>query len=243
MSLSATHRVHSLLTACPQSSSVDSLSQSIPFTSGPESFPIVGSLTSDGLLAINQTHKELRAGSECQLIPKLDRPTCEFIHCPCTVCDQFRDGATSWKNAPCLQQPGCKCPHCQSAFNVQGHWDPTKMARLCVIRELRGEKPCSRTILKHAGVYLTWYNRSKLGSGVMQFPKFLFFSEGADFFSPRMRRPVNMFLYGCQCTPLEKKSRAQRYIALKHSAAAHPLLHYLHQATLQSPQIDPLYSI
>jgi len=77
----------------------------------------------------------------------------------------------------------------------------------------------------------------------MQFPKFLFFSEGADFFFARMRRPVNIFPCGCRCTPPEQKSRAQRYLALKRSAAARPLLHYLHQATLQSPQIVPLYSI
>ena len=75
---------------------------------------------------------------------------------PCSVCDQFKEGPTSWKNAPCLKQPGCKCPHGRSAFNSQGYWDPDKMDRLCAIRGLRGEKTSSQTILKGISQTLQW---------------------------------------------------------------------------------------
>ena len=83
----------------------------------------------------------------------MNQPACEFIHCPCSVCDQFRAGGTSWKTAPCLQQPGCKCPLCRLAFNSQGHWDPAKMDRLCAIRNLRSESMGARTIAN--GVWQT----------------------------------------------------------------------------------------
>ena len=109
---------------------------------------MVCSLTPGGLFLVNHRRKKVQAGSVCQLSPPLDRATCEFIHCPCTICDQSREGPTSWTNAPCLQQPGCKCPHCRSVSNSQGHWDHNKMDCLCAIRGLRGEKTSSQTILK-----------------------------------------------------------------------------------------------
>jgi len=146
VSLSAASRVHSLLSACPQSSSIDSLDLSVAVATGTETCPMVCSLTPGELFLVNH---RLR----CQLSHPLDRPTCKFIHCPCTLCDQFREGPTSWKNAPCLQQSGCKCPHCMSAFNSQGHWDHTKMDCFCAIRGLRGEKTSSQTIFK--GIWQT----------------------------------------------------------------------------------------
>jgi len=128
VSLCVSSRVHSLLSAC---TAVPLLDCTLP---------------SVGLSLVNQRRKEVRAGSVCQLCSPLNRPACESIHCPCCVSDQFRAGGTSWKTASCLQQPGCKCPLCRSAFISQGHWDPAKMDRLCTIRNLRLESMGARTI-------------------------------------------------------------------------------------------------
>jgi len=127
--------------------------QTVTFPPGLEVAPMVCVLISGGLSLVNQRGKGAQAGSVCQLIPPLNRPACEFIHCPCSVCDQFRAGCTSWKTAPCLQQPGCKCPLCRFAFNSQGHWDPAKMDRLYAIWGLSRESICTRTIVK--GVWQT----------------------------------------------------------------------------------------
>jgi len=153
VSLCVASRVHSLLSACPAFNRIDSRVQPVTFPPGPEVAPMVCTVTSGGLSLVNQRRKEVQAGSVCQLNPTLNQPTCEFIHCPCSVCDQFRAVHTSWKTAPCLQQPGCKCPLCRSAFNSQGHWDPAKMDRLCTIRGLSMESMGVRTIVK--GVWQT----------------------------------------------------------------------------------------
>jgi len=153
VSVCVASRVHSLLSACPQSSRIDSIVQPVTVAPGTEASPIICFLTSGGLSLVNHRRKGVRAGSVCQLSPPLDRPTCEFMHCPCSVYDQFRAGPTSWKTALCIKQSECKCPHCRSAFNSQGHWDPAKMDRLCTIRDLSGEKTSSRTILR--GVWQT----------------------------------------------------------------------------------------
>jgi len=135
VSLCVASRVHSLLSACT----------AVP--------PMDCTLPLEGLSLVNQRRKEVRAGSVCQLCLPFNRPACEFIHSHCSVCDQFRAGGTSWKTAPCLQQPGCKCPLCRLAFNSQGHWDPAKMDRLCAIRNLRSESMGARTIAN--GVWQT----------------------------------------------------------------------------------------
>ena len=153
VSVCVASRVHSLLSACPQSSRIDSIVQPVTVAPGTEANPMVCSLTSGGLSLVNHKRKGVRAWSVCQLSPPLDRSTCEFIHCPFSVCDQFKSGPTSWKTAPCLKQPGCKCPHCRLASNSQGHWDPAKMDRACAIWDLSGEKTSSRTILR--GVWQT----------------------------------------------------------------------------------------
>jgi len=137
----------------PSFNRIDTTVPTVTFPPDPAVGPMVCSLTSEGLSLVNQRQKGKQAGSVCQLSPPLDRPACEFIHCPCSVCDQFRAGRTSWKTAPCLQQPGCNCPLCRSAFNSQGQWDPAKMDRLCAIRDLRRESIGARTILK--GVWQT----------------------------------------------------------------------------------------
>ena len=155
VSVCVASRVHSLLSACPSFTRIDSSVQTVTVPPGTEVDPMVCSLTSGGLSLVNHKRKGVQAGSVCQLSPPLDRPTCEFIHCPCSVCEQFRAGPTSLKMAPCLKQPGCKCPHGRSAFNSQGHWDPAKMDRLCAIRGLSGERTCARTIVK--GVWQTLY--------------------------------------------------------------------------------------
>jgi len=153
VSVCVASRVHSLLSACPSFNRIDSRVQTATFPPGPEVAPMVCALTSGGLSLVNQRRQGVQAGSVCQLSPPLNRPACEFIHCPCSVCDQFRAGRTSWKTAPCLQQPGCKCPLCRLAFNSQGHWDPAKMDRLCAIRGLITASICARTIVK--GVWQT----------------------------------------------------------------------------------------
>jgi len=132
-------RVHSLLSACPHSSSIDSIVPSVTVSPGTQTCPMAWacSSTPGGFFLVNHRRKELRAGSVCRWSPPLDRPTCEFIHCPCSVCDQFREGPTSWKKAHCLKQPGCKCPQCGSAFNSQGHWDPAKIAEHSTCRQWR----------------------------------------------------------------------------------------------------------
>jgi len=153
VSVCVASRVHSLLSACPQSSRIDSIVQPVTVAPGTEANPMVYSLSSGGLSLVNHRRKGVRAGSVYQLSPPLDRPTCELIHGPCSVCDQFRAGPTSWKTGPCLKQPACKFPHCRLAFNLQGHLDPAKMDHLCAIRDLSGEKTSSRTILR--GVWQT----------------------------------------------------------------------------------------
>jgi len=153
VSVCVASRVHSLLSTCPLSTRIDSSVQTVTVAPGTEANPMVCSLTSGGLSLVNHRRKGVQTGSVCQLSPPLDRPTCEFIHCPCSVCDQFRAGPTSWKTAPCLKQLGCKCPHCRLAFNLQGHWDPVKMDRLCAIQGLSGERTCAGTIV--GGVWPT----------------------------------------------------------------------------------------
>ena len=90
-------RVHSLLSACPAPNNIDSSVQPVTIPTGPEIHPMVGTGTSEGFCLVNQRRKKALAGSVCQLSPPVNRPTCEFIHCPCSVCDQFRAGHTSWK--------------------------------------------------------------------------------------------------------------------------------------------------
>ena len=95
VSVCVASRVYLLLSTCPQSSRIDSIVPSVTVALGTETSPIVCSLTSGGLSLVNYRRKGVRAGSVGQLSPPLDKPTCEFIHCPCSVCDQFRSGPTS----------------------------------------------------------------------------------------------------------------------------------------------------
>ena len=87
MSLCVASRVHSLLSACPAFNRIDSRVQPVMSPPGPEVAPMVCTWTSGGLSLVNQRRKEVQAGSVCQLSPPLNRPACEFIHCPCSVCD------------------------------------------------------------------------------------------------------------------------------------------------------------
>jgi len=87
VSLCVAFRVHLLLSACPAFDRIDSRVQAVTFPPGPQVAPMVCTLTSWGLSLVNQRRKEVQAGSVCQLSPPLNRPACEFIHCPCSVCD------------------------------------------------------------------------------------------------------------------------------------------------------------